>query len=140
MSSKESIACIALNGTKVLIAHRLPVGQMGDRWEFPGGKVEENEREQEAIVREMQEEFGIKVSVGSHIASAHFMHNGQDIALECYRITVPHDGIAIPYKLSEHSEYRWVDISEIEQLSFVDSDLLLYPHVVEYVKSQAAKA
>ena len=50
MASKHSIACIALDGTKVLIAHRLPVGQMGDRWEFPGGKVEGDESCELAII------------------------------------------------------------------------------------------
>ena len=140
MASKHSIACIALDGTKVLIAHRLPVGQMGDRWEFPGGKVEGDESCELAIIREMQEEFGITVTVGPHIANAQFMHNGETVALDCYRITVPHDGIAVPYTLTEHSEYRRADISEIENLSFVDSDLLLYPQVASYVKTQAGNA
>ena len=37
---KTSIACIAFDGEKILVAHRNPTGQMGGRWEFPGGKVE----------------------------------------------------------------------------------------------------
>ena len=41
--SKTSIACIALFKDKVLVAHRNLVGQMGGRWEFPGGKVEAGE-------------------------------------------------------------------------------------------------
>ncbi|MCR4627711.1 MAG: NUDIX domain-containing protein, partial [Treponema sp.] len=45
MADKLSIACIARDGNKVLIAHRQNIGQMGGRWEFPGGKVENGEEE-----------------------------------------------------------------------------------------------
>ena len=58
---KKSIACIICNKGKVLIAHRNPTGQMGSRWEFPGGKVDDGETEQEAIRREMREEFDVDV-------------------------------------------------------------------------------
>ena len=65
--SKISIACIAYDGEKILIAHRNPTGQMGGRWEFPGGKVEEGETDESAIVREFREEFGVTVSVNEKI-------------------------------------------------------------------------
>ncbi|MBQ5569226.1 MAG: NUDIX domain-containing protein, partial [Treponema sp.] len=47
-----SITGIALDGDRVLVAKRNPVGQMGGRWEFPGGKVESGESDAEAVVRE----------------------------------------------------------------------------------------
>lgn len=131
-----SIACIALNGNKVLVAHRNPVGQMGNRWEFPGGKVEPGEGESEGIVREFLEEFGVEVKVGEFIASAEFEHNGKIRQLHAYRIFVPHDGIKEKYVLAEHTEYKWVEFSEIENLEFVDSDLLIYPMVKEYAEKQ----
>ena len=128
-----SIACIAFNGKKVLIAHRNPTGEMGGRWEFPGGKIDGNETDGEAIVREMQEEFGITVTVGERIAEAEFKHNGRTSTLHAYCITVPHDGTATPYTLTEHTEYRWAALAEIPLLHFVDSDLLIYPQVVKYL-------
>lgn len=134
--SEISIACIALCGKKVLVAHRNPVGQMGNRWEFPGGKVEDGESETEGIVREFQEEFGVEVKVGEFIASAEFVHNGKTRKLHAYRIFVPHDGMKEKYVLTEHTEYKWVDFSEIEDLEFVDSDLLIYPEVRKYAESQ----
>ncbi|MBQ1869243.1 MAG: NUDIX domain-containing protein, partial [Treponema sp.] len=71
-----SITGIALDGDRVLVAKRNPVGQMGGRWEFPGGKVESGESDADAVVREFKEEFGVKVKVFSNIANAHFVHNG----------------------------------------------------------------
>ncbi len=133
LKMKTSIACIAFNDKKVLIAHRNPTGQMGGRWEFPGGKVEEGESEEDAVVREFEEEFGVKVSVEKMIAETTFKHNGAERLLHAYLIDVPHDGMAEKYVLSEHTEYRWAEIAEIPTLNFVDSDLLIYSQVAKYL-------
>ncbi|MCR5764127.1 MAG: NUDIX domain-containing protein [Treponema sp.] len=131
--TKVSIACIALDGKKVLVAHRNPQGQMGGRWEFPGGKVEQGESDEQAVVREFSEEFGVSVTVGNLVASSEFQHNGQTVKLHAYRIYVPHNGMETEYVLSEHTEYAWVDVQEIPNLYFVDSDLKIYNDVKEYV-------
>lgn len=133
---KTSIACIAFDGERILIAHRNPTGQMGGRWEFPGGKVEEGESEETAIVREFEEEFGVTVTVGEKITETFFMHNGSQRALHAYSITPPHDGLTEKYKLTEHTEYKWAYPAEIPTLNFVDSDLLIYPDVMKWVASQ----
>lgn len=132
---KTSVACIAFNGKNVLIARRNPTGQMGGRWEFPGGKVEEGEGDEDACAREFEEEFGVRVGVGGRIAEASFKHSGEERALHAYLVTVPHDGIAKKYALTEHTEYRWAEVAEIPALDFVDSDLLIYPQVVKYLAS-----
>lgn len=131
--SKTSIACIAIKGKKILVAHRNPTGQMGGRWEFPGGKVEDGESDQTSIVREMQEEFGITVKPGEFIGEAVFEHNEKQVALHCYRIFVPRMGLLFKYRLTEHTEYKWISVDDVEKLNFVDSDMLLYPKVKEYV-------
>ena len=133
--SKISIACIAVSGTKILVAHRNPVGQMGGRWEFPGGKVEGDENEETAVVREMQEEFGMTVKVGELITEGSFCHNDETVLLHVYRIFVPHDGQSTPYTLTEHSGYQWIPVEDVPTLNFVDSDLSVYEQVKSYVLS-----
>ena len=137
--SKVSIACIALLNGKILVAHRNPTGQMGGRWEFPGGKVEPCETDKEAVIREINEEFGINVEVGEKIAEASFVHNEENVLLHAYRIFVPHDGIEKKYILTEHTEYNWIPIEDVLKLNFVDSDLLLYPKVKSYVLEELKK-
>jgi 8-oxo-dGTP diphosphatase len=47
---------------RVLLARRPPGRPMAGLWEFPGGKVEEGERPEEALIREMSEELGITIA------------------------------------------------------------------------------
>lgn len=134
--AKTSVACIAFDGKKILIAHRNPSGQMGGRWEFPGGKVEAGESDEQAVIREFQEEFGITVKVGEKIGETFFMHCDEQVALHAYEITVPHDGMTEKYVLTEHTEYRWASPAEIPALNFVDSDMLIYPAVVKWIANR----
>ncbi len=130
---KKSVACIAFDKNKVFIAHRNPTGQMGNRWDFPCGKVEDGESEQDSIIREFNEEFGVTVCVGEKIAEAKFKHNGDDFSLSGYLIKLPHNGIEKKFVLSEHYEYKWAELAEIPTLDFVDSDMLIYPQVCKYL-------
>lgn len=131
----KSVACIAFENKKILIAHRNSSGQMADRWEFPGGKVEDGENETQAVVREMREEFGITVAVLQKITSGHFFHGGKERSLEVYLVKVPHDGIKQKYVLSEHTEYAWVVPEQIPEDNFVDSDLSVCGDVISFLKT-----
>ena len=88
---KRSVACILFQEGKVLVGRRIPGGQMGERWEFPGGKVETGESAEVAICREFDEEFSVPVTVGQKIAQAVFQYNGKDIQLEGYEIFLATD-------------------------------------------------
>lgn len=132
----RSIACIDYRNGKIFIAKRQMTGDMGGRWEFPGGKIEEGEDLQTAVVREMQEEFGVTVTVGSKIASGTFMHKDKPCTLDVIEVQFPHDGMAEPFILTEHTEYKWVDIDTIPDLNFVDSDLSIYNDVKKWCKTK----
>jgi A/G-specific adenine glycosylase len=56
-------AIIRRNG-QVLIAQRPPDGLLGGLWEFPGGKVEPEERLEGGLQREIREELGVEIDVG----------------------------------------------------------------------------
>lgn len=135
MTNPVSIACIAYENGLIFVAHRQSGGDMGGRWEFPGGKVECGETDEQTVVREMTEEFGVTVDVGELIAESEFTHNGKKCLLHAYRIIMPHNGLTVPFKLTEHTGYEWVEPERIAALNFVDSDLRLYPQVLEYIAS-----
>ena len=78
------------------------------------------ETDEQSIIREFEEEFGVKVSVDKKIAEATFKHNGDDFSLHAYLIHLPHDGMTEKFALTEHTEYRWAELAEIPTLNFVD--------------------
>lgn len=132
----RSIACIDYRDGKIFIAKRQMTGDMGGRWEFPGGKIEEGEDLQQAVVREMQEEFGVTVSVGRKITTGTFTHKGKPCTLDVLEVSFPHDGMAERFALTEHTDYKWADINEIPSLNFVDSDLSVYEAVKKWCENE----
>jgi 8-oxo-dGTP diphosphatase len=96
---------------------------MGDKWEFPGGKVEEGESCEEALKREYREEFGVDIRLGAFLGSARFEHRGIPRLVKAYRIFFTDTD----FKLSEHTQWRWATLPEIQELDFVDSDRKLLP-------------
>ncbi len=131
---KQSIAGIVYEKGKFLIGHRLPVGEMADRWEFPGGKVDPGETPEIAIRREFSEEMGVLAQPGEFIASVRFENRGGPVDLLAYRVTLSSE---VPSALTEHTEVRWATFEEIQGLSFVDSDRLLFPAIREWLKTKA---
>lgn len=134
---KQSIACIITDEReRVLIAHRNPTGSMGGRWEFPRGKVEEGESHEQAICREMREEFGISVRPGALLTRSVFRHNEEERELFAYEVCIEPADIQKTWILSEHTEINWVSFEAIPLMHFVDSDKLIYELVYEAVKKR----
>lgn len=121
---KQSIAGIIVIDELVLIGKRLPQGQMGSKWEFPGGKVEKGETHKQALIREFEEEFMIDIDVGECIAKAEFSHNEDTVQLFAYEVFIK-DIDNISWILTEHTDINWVTFDKISELDFVDSDLKL---------------
>jgi 8-oxo-dGTP diphosphatase len=58
------VAAVIERGGRILVSQRGPGGGQPGRWEFPGGKREPGERDDDALVREIREELGVEVEVG----------------------------------------------------------------------------
>lgn len=125
----RSVACIDYRKGKILIAKRIPSGDMGGRWEFPGGKMKEGEEFIQAIKREMNEEFGCGCEVFEQLAEGTFEHKNKKCFLTAFRIQLNNDGIKSPFMLTEHTETKWVEPDQIKSLSFVDSDLGIFEQI-----------
>jgi 8-oxo-dGTP diphosphatase len=124
-----SVAGIVIEGKRVLIARRLPGGDLGGKWEFPGGKAEEGESPQEALIREYDEEFGVSVRVGDFLGESSFERRGQRRLLGAYRV----EPLSKEFHLADHAEWRWASLEEIGALDFAPSDRGLLPLLQAYL-------
>ena len=127
----RSIACIDIREGKVFLAKRQNTGDMGGRWEFPGGKIDAGEDFETAIKREMNEEFGVEVEVFEKLCEVTFEHKGKECFVDAFRVHFAEDGLSRRFTLSEHTDYKWEDFNKIPELNFVDSDLKIYAKLKE---------
>ncbi len=126
---RQSVAGVAYNiNGQVLIIHRLPGGSSGGLWEFPGGKVEQNESLEEALVREWQEELGISIRVDRHLVQGSFKNKDQIYHLHAYKVLLPDDEV-IP-RLLDHDGYQWINPEELDRVDLVESDRIVARELV----------
>ena len=92
---------------------------MADKWEFPGGKLEEGETPEACLRREMHEEFGIEVAVGPLVGRSRHAYPHGEIDLVAYRVT----HIAGDFQLHDHEEIRWVCPAEMTSYDFSAADI-----------------
>ncbi|MBN1102411.1 MAG: NUDIX domain-containing protein, partial [Deltaproteobacteria bacterium] len=70
---------------RVLMVQRHPHGLLGGLWKFPGGEKSKGERLEEALVRSVREEMGIKIRVGEALASVKHAYTHFRITLHLFR-------------------------------------------------------
>lgn len=113
------VAGLLIEDGKVFIARRHDHDSSGGKWEFPGGKVEENEAPQSALVRELREELSIEVEVIRLFGSNRFMTHRGEFFLELYRV----HRISGEISLCDHSECKWVSPHDLKNYDMLSGDL-----------------
>lgn len=122
------IAGIIEHGNRILIAKRKKNSTFGGKWEFPGGKLEDNETPEECLKRELTEEFGIESEIGEFICSTRHPINCQTtIDLAAYRVS----HISGVFCLNDHDEIRWIERSELNQYDFPEADYTIVKRLME---------
>jgi 8-oxo-dGTP diphosphatase len=113
------VAAVIERGGTVLLARRREGAPRGGLWEFPGGKVESDESDREALARELAEELGIDVVVAEPVGQVTHRYPDVTINLRAYACTI-RSGEPKPV---EHDECRWVGPTELESYPLSDADL-----------------
>jgi A/G-specific adenine glycosylase len=104
---------------KILITKRPAAGLLGGLWEFPGGKLNEGETPKEACLREMFEEVGLCVSVGSLIAVVKHAYTHFKIILYAFNCTSEKGSVL----LNGPEAFRWVRPAELSRYPFPKANL-----------------
>lgn len=121
------VAALIENDNKVLLARRSTgdVNVLG-KWEFPGGKVEQDENEYDAIEREIKEEFELVIKAKEFLINNVCEYPTKVVDLRLYKC----DYVSGEFNLHDHSEYKWVDKEELLEYDLAPADIPL----AEYVK------
>lgn len=130
------VGAIFSRGEQILACRRAPHKAAAGKWEFPGGKVEEDETPTAALARELREELSVEVTVGDLLvrettpASGAAHSDGPAIDLACYWVSAAE----VPAASADHDALIWVDRHEIASLDWAEPDL----PAVELLRAGAA--
>ena len=103
---------------RVLITERLCDGPFDGLWEFPGGKISDNESSREALKRELAEELGIEVTDLRPFMELHHEYPDRIVDLEFFLVT---DWNGEPEGL-EGQGVRWVSIDDLDERELLPAD------------------
>jgi 8-oxo-dGTP diphosphatase len=114
------VAAVIQSGDKFLACRRAPHKNLAGKWEFPGGKVEINETDTEALTREIKEELNVDVQVAELVAVSRGINGQQEIVMFSYFARLKSTK---PTSSSDHDQLRWVSKAEIKSLDWADLDI-----------------
>ena len=115
----EVAAGIIVRDNKVLLAKRKEGKSLAGYWEFPGGKIEINETAEEALIRELSEEFNIKTEILSEFHENTHQYPNNTVNLHSF--IVKH--IEGEYRLNAHSEIIWIQVENILDYDLAPADI-----------------
>lgn len=121
----EVVAALICDKDKFMICQRPAHKARGFLWEFVGGKVEQGETKEQALIRECQEELSVTLSVGDVFMDVVHEYSDITVHLTLFNATIAE---GIPQKL-EHNDIRWISVSEIDNYNFCPADVKILDRI-----------
>lgn len=115
-------AAIVRDG-RVLAAKRTRPAAAAGRWEFPGGKVEDGESAEEALIREIAEELGVTVEVHRWLAGSASIGTAYELTVALAAI------VAGEPQPVEHDRVRWLTAAELDAVDWLEPDRPFLPEL-----------
>jgi 8-oxo-dGTP diphosphatase len=97
---------------------------ISQKWEFPGGKIEDNETAPQALAREIHEELLVEIIVGDHLTTIDHTYPDFRLVMDCYLCTPKSKGLP-EVTLTEHLSLKWLEANSKEfiKLDWAAADL-----------------
>src|SRR3712207_262377 len=120
---------------RLLSARRAQPVSLAGRWEFPGGKVEPGEDPVDALHRELQEELGVRVRLGSEVVAPH-PAGWRLSARYVMRLWTAQVTGGEPQPLVEHDELRWLGSGDWLAVPWLDADVPIVRALIGHVAAR----
>ena len=122
---KVVAAIISKNGK--IFATQGGYGDFKDGWEFPGGKVEQGESPEQAIIREIKEELGADIKVTGFLTTVEHDYPTFHLSMDCFWAELK-EGTSV--ELLEHEAAKWLSLDSLDEVDWLPADI----KVVEAIK------
>ena len=113
----EVVAAIIIHEGKIFATQR-GYGEWKDWWEFPGGKIEPEESQEDALKREIREELATEIEVGTLLSTVEYDYPKFHLTMHCYLCTI----ISGELSLLEHEDARWLTTDELDSVKWLPAD------------------
>jgi len=114
----DVVAAVIKKNNLYFIAQRNRNKHFAYYWEFPGGKVDNQETFENALKREIKEELSINISVLKHIASEKHKDEKIDVNVHYFLCELLNENII----LSEHEDMKWLRKNDLKQFKMAPGD------------------
>ena len=118
MKTLKVVAAIIENDSSVLATQR-GYGELKDKWEFPGGKIEVGETPEKALEREISEELNLSIDVGDCLTTVEYDYPDYHLSMQCFICRI-RDGSLI---LKEHKSARWLTVDDLWSVDWLPADI-----------------
>ena len=115
------IKAVNENREPIIFATQRGYGDFKGGWEFPGGKIEEGETPQEALVREIKEELETEISVGELIDTIEYDYPTFHLSMDCFWAEIVYGDLV----LTEHEAAKWLTKDELGSVEWLPADITL---------------
>ena len=109
------------NGETIIFATQRGYGDFKGGWEFPGGKIEEGETPQDALIREIIEELDTEIVVGELIETIEYDYPMFHLSMDCFWAEIVSGDLV----LKEHEAAKWLTKDELGSVEWLPADITL---------------
>ena len=117
MKTVKVVAAIIVDKDRILATQR-GYGEFKDGWEFPGGKIEEGEEPEEAIVREIQEELDTEIEFLKFLDTVEYDYPKFHLSMDCFICRVKAGKLI----LKEHEDAKWLTRETLDSVEWLPAD------------------
>ena len=125
-----AVICDSFHEKKTIFATARGYGDFKGMWEFPGGKIEEGETHQQALVREIREELETIIRVGDLIGTIEYDYPSFHLSMDCFWCEVSEGEL----KLLEAEEGRWLTKEALYDVKWLPADVTIVAEIKKHMK------